>query len=137
MRQENLIPGTAMPFTSLIVSVYDSGDYRKCRDIARERIDVSAVRARQRKAKADAGSTWRICVGFANYLEMSAHGTRMFAAAGYPFVPGHEPTAVRFAPDGTLEIRIGVHSHGQGMETTIARIAPRLQASIHASSRSC
>ena len=64
-----------------------------------------------------------IGVGFANYLEMTAHGTALFAAAGYPFIPGHEQAAVRFTPDGGLEIRVGVHSHGQGMETSLAQIA--------------
>jgi carbon-monoxide dehydrogenase large subunit len=30
---------------------------------------------------------------------------------------------VRVTPDGGLEVRVGVHSHGQGMETTLAQIA--------------
>jgi aerobic carbon-monoxide dehydrogenase large subunit len=38
-------------------------------------------------------------------------------------VPGHEQAAVRLTPDGGLEIRVGVHSHGQGLETTLAQVA--------------
>ncbi len=38
-------------------------------------------------------------------------------------VPGHEQCQARFAPDGTLELRVGVHSHGQGLETTLAQVA--------------
>lgn len=64
-----------------------------------------------------------IGVGFANYIEMTAHGTRAFAAGGFPFVPGEEPAAVRFTPDGGLEVRVGVQSHGQGMETSLAQVA--------------
>src|SRR6185437_14628508 len=64
-----------------------------------------------------------IGVGFANYIEMTAHGTALFAAAGYPFIPGLEQATVRFTPDGDLEVRAGVHSHGQGMETSLAQLA--------------
>jgi aerobic carbon-monoxide dehydrogenase large subunit len=119
VRRENLAPSTAMPFTSVAGSIYDSGDYRRCLDIARERVNLPAIRGRQRQAAADT----LIGVGFANYIEMTAHGTALFAAAGYPFIPGHEQAAVRFTPDGGLEIRVGVHSHGQGMETSLAQIA--------------
>jgi aerobic carbon-monoxide dehydrogenase large subunit len=119
VRREKLAPSTAMPFTSVTGSIYDSGDYRRCLDIARERVNLPAIRARQRQAAADT----LIGVGFANYIEMTAHGTALFAAAGYPFIPGHEQAAVRFTPDGGLEIRVGVHSHGQGMETSLAQIA--------------
>jgi carbon-monoxide dehydrogenase large subunit len=38
-------------------------------------------------------------------------------------VPGREPATIRLTPDGILEVRAGVHSHGQGMETTLAQIA--------------
>ena len=119
VRRENLAPSTAMPFTSVTGSIYDSGDYRRCLDIARERVNLPAIRGRQRQAAADT----LIGVGFANYIEMTAHGTALFAAAGYPFIPGHEQATVRFTPDGGLEIRVGVHSHGQGMETSLAQIA--------------
>src|SRR5262249_44175226 len=30
---------------------------------------------------------------------------------------------VRLSPDGVLEVRVGVHSHGQGLETTLAQVA--------------
>jgi carbon-monoxide dehydrogenase large subunit len=29
----------------------------------------------------------------------------------------------RFTPDGGLELRVGIHSHGQGLETTLAQVA--------------
>ena len=119
VRRENLVPATAMPFVTVTGNAYDSGDYRRSLDIARERVNLPAIRARQAKADGDT----LIGVGFANYIEMTAHGTALFSAAGYPFTPGHEQAAVRFTPDGELEIRVGVHSHGQGMETSLAQIA--------------
>jgi aerobic carbon-monoxide dehydrogenase large subunit len=119
VRADNLVPEAAMPFVSVTGNVYDSGDYRRSLDIAREHVNLPAIRARQQKS---AGDTL-IGVGFANYIEMTAHGTALFAAAGYPFTPGHEQAAVRLTPDGGIEIRAGVHSHGQGMETSLAQIA--------------
>src|SRR5213075_1274433 len=50
-------------------------------------------------------------------------GTSVYAGWGIPMVPGHEQATARFTPDGGLELRVGVHSHGQGLETTLAQIA--------------
>src|SRR5262249_17732584 len=83
-------------------------------------IDIAAVRRRQNESSA---SDKLVGVGFASYIEMTAHGTALFSAAGYPFTPGFEQAAVRFTPDGGLEVRVGVHSHGQGMETSLAQLA--------------
>ena len=38
-------------------------------------------------------------------------------------VPGYEQATARVTPDGGLELRVGVHSHGQGLETTLAQVA--------------
>ena len=38
-------------------------------------------------------------------------------------VPGFEQSNLRLTPDGGLEVRVGVQSHGQGLETTLAQIA--------------
>jgi carbon-monoxide dehydrogenase large subunit len=120
VRRENLVADSAMPHVSITKNIYDSGDYRKSLDIAVEQVNLSAIRTRQLQAQ---NSDKLIGVGFANYIEMTAHGTSLFAAAAYPFIPGHEQASVRFTPDGGLEIRAGVHSHGQGMETSLAQIA--------------
>jgi carbon-monoxide dehydrogenase large subunit len=120
VRLENLVPESAMPFTNPTGKVYDSGDYRKSLQIAVEHMNVPAIRTRQAARKP--GET-RIGLGFANYIEMTGHGTMAFVAAGYAITPGYEQATVRFTPDGGLEIRVGVHSHGQGMETSLAQIA--------------
>jgi carbon-monoxide dehydrogenase large subunit len=120
VRRENLVTKDQMPFTSVAGNVYDSGDYQKSLDLTVGDIDVGAIRAKQKDAK---NSDRLIGVGFANYIEMTAHGTKLFAAAGYPFIPGFEQAAVRFTPDGGLEVRVGIHSHGQGMETSLAQLA--------------
>jgi carbon-monoxide dehydrogenase large subunit len=120
VRRDNLVARAAMPFRNATGKVYDSGDYARSLDMALEAIGVEAVRVRQARGEPDGRL---IGIGTANYIEMTAHGTALFAALGLPFAPGFEQATVRFTPDGGLEIRVGVHSHGQGMETSLAQLA--------------
>lgn len=120
VRHDNLVPASAMPYRNVANKLYDSGDYQTSLKRAVEMIGLSAIRARQRQGEADGRL---IGVGFATYTEQSAHGTSVFAAWGLPVVPGYDQATVKLTPDGGLEVRVGVHSHGQGMETTMAQIA--------------
>ncbi len=82
---------------------------------------MPAVRARQAKGEPD-GS--RIGVGFAIFCEQAAHGTSVYAGWGIPMVPGFEQAEARLTPDGGLEAaKVGIQSHGQGLETTLAQVA--------------
>ena len=120
VRLENLVPADLMPYVNVTNKHFDSGDYPASLLKAREMIGVDAVRERQRRVEPDGRL---IGLGFATYTEQSAHGTSVFAAWGTPVIPGFDSAAVRLTPDGGLEIRVGVHSHGQGMETSFAQIA--------------
>jgi carbon-monoxide dehydrogenase large subunit len=119
VRIENLVPASAMPFTNVAGKHFDSGDYPASVALAVERIDLSGVRRRQ----AERTDGRRLGVGFATYTEQSAHGTSQFSHWGTPIIPGYEQATVRITPDGGAEVRIGLHSHGQGMETTMAQVA--------------
>ncbi|WP_428675418.1 xanthine dehydrogenase family protein molybdopterin-binding subunit [Reyranella sp.] len=116
IRLANLVPPEAMPYRNLVGKVFDSGDYPESLRRAVAAIDVAAIRRRQA-----AGET--VGVGLATFCEQGAHGTSVYHAWGIPFVPGFEQAQARLAPDGVLELRVGVHSHGQGMETTLAQVA--------------
>jgi carbon-monoxide dehydrogenase large subunit len=120
VRYENLVPAAAMPYNNVTRKHYDSGDYPKALATVREQIGLEAVRERQRRGEPDGRL---IGIGFASYCEQSAHGTTVFAAWGLPLIPGYDQATVRTTPDGGLEVRVGVHSHGQGMETTLAQVA--------------
>jgi aerobic carbon-monoxide dehydrogenase large subunit len=120
VRLDNLVPAAAMPFTNIAGKHFDSGDYPQSLRTAMERIGLARVRERQGAGTADGVL---LGVGFATYTEQSAHGTSQFALWGTPIIPGFEQATVRITPDGGAEIRIGVHSHGQGMETTMAQVA--------------
>jgi len=120
VRRDNLVAAEAMPYDNVAKKHYDSGDYRKALTMARDKIGLDAWRARQRQGEPDGRL---IGVGFASYCEQSAHGTSVFAAWGLSLVPGYDQATVRVTPAGGLEVRAGVHSHGQGMETTLAQVA--------------
>ncbi|MGQ9366120.1 xanthine dehydrogenase family protein molybdopterin-binding subunit [Azospirillum sp. ST 5-10] len=120
VRLENLVRPEQMPFDNVTKKHFDSGDYPESVRQAVAAIGLEAVRARQIRGEADGR---RIGVGFATYCEQSAHGTAVYHGWGIPMVPGHEQVQARITPDGGLELRTGVQSHGQSMETTFAQVA--------------
>ena len=77
------------------------------------------MRARQKRPS----DGRRIGVGFSIFCEQGAHGTSVYHGWGIPMVPGFEQAVGALTPDGVLELRVGVHSHGQGLETTLAQVA--------------
>ena len=120
VRMENLVRPEQMPYDNVVKKHYDSGNYPAALALAREKFDFEKWSERQKKGEPDGR---KIGIGFASYCEQSAHGTSVFATWGLPLVPGYDQSAVKLTPDGGLEVRVGVHSHGQGMETTFAQLA--------------
>ncbi len=120
VRLKNLVRPGQMPFDNITKKHFDSGDYPEALRRAVAAIDLPAVRARQRDGAHDGRL---IGVGTAVYCEQAAHGTSVYAGWGIPMVPGYEQATARLTPDGGLELRVGVHSHGQSMETTLAQVA--------------
>lgn len=120
VRLENLVPPEKMPFDNVTKKHFDSGDYPESVRRAVAVIELDGWRARQRTGERDGRL---IGVGFATYCEQSAHGTAVYHGWGIPMVPGHEQAQARITPDGGLELRVGVQSHGQSMETTFAQVA--------------
>jgi carbon-monoxide dehydrogenase large subunit len=120
VRLRNLVQPSEMPFDNITRKHFDGGDYPESVRRAIEAIDLRAVRARQAQGEPDGR---RIGFGLSVFCEQGAHGASVYHGWGIPMVPGREPAMMRLTPDGILEIRCGVHSHGQSMETTLAQIA--------------
>jgi carbon-monoxide dehydrogenase large subunit len=120
VRLRNLVQPHEMPFDNITKKHFDSGDYPEAVRRAMAAIDLPAVRARQQRGEPDGR---RIGFGMSIFCEQGAHGTSVYHGWGIPMVPGYEPAVIRLTPDGVLEVRVGVHSHGQSMETTLAQIA--------------
>ncbi|WP_396333838.1 xanthine dehydrogenase family protein molybdopterin-binding subunit [Burkholderia anthina] len=120
LRLKSLVKPEQMPFDNITKKHFDSGDYPQALRRALEAIDAPAVRARQRRREADGRL---VGIGVSVYCEQAAHGTSVYAGWGIPMVPGYEQATARMTPDGALELRIGAHSHGQSLETTLAQVA--------------
>lgn len=120
IRLRNLVLPEEMPFDNITKKHFDSGDYPECLRRVVKAIDLPAIRRKQKDA---AASSVRIGVGFSIFCEQGAHGTSVYYGWGIPMVPGFEQAVARLTPDGGLELRVGIQSHGQGLETTLAQIA--------------
>src|SRR5690606_9656502 len=50
-------------------------------------------------------------------------GCGEWVSRGTPVIPGYETATARMMTDGSLMLMVGIVSHGQGMETSLAQIA--------------
>ncbi|WP_371743799.1 xanthine dehydrogenase family protein molybdopterin-binding subunit [Mangrovicoccus sp. HB161399] len=119
-RRRNLVTGSEMPFVNITNKIFDSGDYVEALDRTLADLDLPALRARQAAGEPDGRL---MGVGLSIFCEQGAHGTSVYSGWGIPMVPGFEQATARMTPDGGLELRVGVQSHGQSLETTLAQIA--------------
>lgn len=120
VRMENMVTPAMMPYRSVTNMLYDNGDYARSVQMAADLLDLAAVRARQQKGEADGRL---IGIGFASYTEQTAHGCGEWITRGVPIIPGYESATARLLPDGSLHLLVGIQSHGQGLETTLAQVA--------------
>jgi carbon-monoxide dehydrogenase large subunit len=129
VRLANLVGPEEMPYDTITAMHFDSGDYPRLLRMAMDAIGLDAVRARQagqRETGRDLGTPADgqpdgrlIGVGFAVFSEQTAHGT----TADGKRRALYEQVFVRLTPDGRLDLRAGIQSIGQGLETTLAQIA--------------
>ena len=120
VRRRNLVRPDDFPYTSVTGLIYDSGSMLESLDLALAHADEAAFR----KEQADARAVGRyLGLGMAVYTEQTAHTFTEFAKRGIPQTFGYETATVRMDPSGQLTVFLSVHSHGQGLETTMAQIA--------------
>lgn len=120
VRIENMVTPDLMPYRSVTNLLYDNGDYPASVEKAVELLDLPAVRRRQTRKEPDGRL---IGIGFASYTEQTAHGCGEWITRGVPIIPGYESATARFLSDGSLHLLVGIQSHGQGLETTLAQVA--------------
>lgn len=115
VRAVNLVRADQMPYDNITDKHFDSGDYPQILRMAVDAIDLKAVRARQKRGEQDGRL---IGLGLSIFSEQTGHG---MTADGKRRVL-YEQTFARITPDGRLELRAGIQSIGQGLETTLAQI---------------
>ena len=120
VRLDNMVSADMMPFTTTGGMKFDNGDYPESVRRATALVDYAGIRARKSNVLDDGRL---IGVGIAAYSEQSAHGADEWVKRRTAIICGYETAKARMNPDGTLVVSVAVHSHGQGMETTLAQIA--------------
>ena len=119
MRLRNLVADHELPYKVASGIVWDKSGFRECLDRACAAIGYDALRARQKDARA-AGRM--LGIGIACYAELTGIGSRISVAPGMPINTGTETAIVRIEPSGAVTATLGIASHGQGLETTLAQI---------------
>ena len=119
LRRMNFLQPDQFPYQTPVVLQYDSGNYEPALDKALEMIGYQALRQQQAQARAE-GRLFGI--GFSAYIE--ACGIAPSAVAGAIGVRAglYDSGMIRVHPTGKVQIYTGVHSHGQGHETTFAQL---------------
>ncbi|RUZ73357.1 xanthine dehydrogenase family protein molybdopterin-binding subunit [Mesorhizobium sp. M7A.F.Ca.US.006.01.1.1] len=115
VRAVNLVKPEQMPYSNITDKVFDSGDYPQLLKMAMDEIDFDGVRQRQKEKRADGRL---VGVGMSIFSEQTGHAMTQEGKVRVL----HEQAFARITPDGRLEIRCGIHSIGQGLETTLAQI---------------
>ncbi|MDF1791826.1 MAG: xanthine dehydrogenase family protein molybdopterin-binding subunit [Thalassobaculaceae bacterium] len=106
VRRRNFIPADAMPYTTPLGNVYDSGEFQTLMEECMAKSDWASFETRRKEAAAR-GKLRGIGMGY--YIEKCGGGSP-------------ETADVRFTDEGRVEIRIGTQSNGQGHETAYAQI---------------
>ena len=110
LRRRNLIPPAAMPYKTALTFTYDCGEFEGNMQEAAALADFDTFEER-RAAAAKHGKLRGI--GLCNCIEV----------AGGPFLrPAKDLATLRLAEDGTLILRSGSMSVGQGLETTMTQL---------------
>jgi len=110
LRKRNLNPPDRFPHTTAGGATYDSGEYGRALDDLLELSSYTDLRAEQARRR-ERGDRVQLGIGLSVYVEVTAAGI------------GPEWGGVGIEPDGTVLVRCGTTSFGQGHETTLAQIA--------------
>jgi carbon-monoxide dehydrogenase large subunit len=106
LRRKNLVTEKELPYRNPFGAEYDNGDYIGVMDIALKLGDWNGFKARAKEAKKRGK---RRGIGVATYVDIST---------GVP----REKAEITVAPDGFVELIIGITSQGQGHETSFAQL---------------
>ena len=110
LRRRNLIPPEAMPYKTALTFTYDCGEFEGNMQAAAKLAELDGFTAR--RAAAEARGRLR-GIGLCNCIEV----------AGGPFLrPAKDMSTLRLAEDGTLILRTGSVSVGQGLETAFSQL---------------
>ncbi len=118
VRRRNLV--REFPYLTAAGLEFESGDYVGAIDKLEEALDWARL-TEENDALRDRGRYRGLGVAFA--VEHTAYGREALASRKMEITMGYDTSALHVEPDGRVRVAVGLHSHGQGQETTIAQIA--------------
>jgi len=107
IRRRNMIPKSALPYTTLTGAIYDSGDYAAIMDRALREADWTGFPARKAAAAARGKLAGR---GLSSYVEITG-----------AFDPV-EHVQVTVSGDGRVQLIAGTQAMGQGLDTSYCQL---------------
>lgn len=119
LRRKNMIPADAFPYQTPVALAYDSGNYQASLDKALDAADWKGFESRRAKS-AQNGKLRGI--GISTYIEACGIAPSAVVGALGGRAGLYDSATVRVNPTGSVTVLSGVHSHGQGHETTFAQI---------------
>ncbi len=132
VRRRNLLRPDEFPMRKSSGTLYDSGDYGRCLDLALQRSGYEALRAEQEDRRRR-GDVRQLGIGLATIVHSSAANIGYVTLAldpaerarpGYRAKSGARDTAeVALLPSGRIRVRIATAGAGQSHATTAAQIA--------------
>lgn len=106
LRRRNLVPATAMPYTTPFGFTFDSGDFPGTFEGALAGAGYTGFDARRAESEAQ-GKLRGIGIGY--YIDDTLG-------------PAEEGADIRFGEDDSITLLVGTFSNGQGLETTLRQI---------------
>jgi len=109
LRARNLIRADEFPYTTVMGTTYDCGDYERP---LREAVRIAGYDElrREQLARRDRGDRRQLGIGVSTYVEVTAGGM------------SSEFASVEVHPDGTATVMAGTSAHGQGHATSFGMI---------------
>lgn len=117
IRRRNLV--REFPYETAAGLVFESGDYLRSIDLLAEAIDWQPVIAENDRLQSEGRYRG---IGVACAVEHSAYGPQSLGSRNMDITPGYDTASLRVEPDGAVRVAVGLHSHGQGHQTTMAQI---------------
>ncbi|WCB94922.1 Caffeine dehydrogenase subunit alpha [Baekduia alba] len=119
LRLQNMIADGGEVHTNVFGHHYDGGSYQEAVSLARDELDYSSFRTRQEELRTQGRY---LGFGLTPFVEPAAFGAAASREQGYEGTSYFDSARVTVEPDGTVTITTGLHSHGQGLETTLAQV---------------
>ncbi len=105
VRRRNYVSTDQMPYTTLVPTVIDSGDFAGLTDHACDVADLAGYAARKAESKSNGRLRGIGCCSFIDFAS-----------------PFNDRMEIRFDDTGGVTIVAGTHSHGQGHQTAYAQM---------------